>query len=87
MVCPAETSIRSAPASLKRCATITASEGPSPAGCQSLAEIRTDIGRAAGHTARIAPNTSSGKRSRFSSEPPYSSVRRLVSGLMKADSR
>ena len=54
---------------------------------QSLAEMRTEIGFAAGHTARTARYTSSGKRMRFSSEPPYSSLRRLVSGVMNADMR
>ena len=58
-----------------------------PPGTQSTAEMRTDIGFAAGHAARTASNTSSGKRMRFSSEPPYSSVRRLVSGEMKLASR
>ena len=44
-----------------------------PPSTQSVAEMRTDIGRSAGQTARMARKTSSGKRSRFSSEPPYSS--------------
>ena len=44
-----------------------------PPAFQSVAEMRTDIGRSAGHTARIAEKTSSGKRSRFSIEPPYAS--------------
>ena len=54
---------------------------------QSCAEMRTEIGLPSGHTARIARSTSSGKRIRFSRLPPYSSVRRLVSGVMNADSR
>ena len=37
--------------------------------------MRTDIGCSAGHTARHASNTSSGKRARFASVPPYSSSR------------
>ena len=49
--------------------------------------MRTDIGFSSGQAARMARNTSSGKRSRFSSEPPYSSVRWLVSGEMKLASR
>ena len=49
--------------------------------------MRTDIGKCSGHTARIAANTSSGQRSRFSSVPPYSSVRWLVSGDRNADSK
>ena len=68
-------------------ATSTASAGSSPPSFQSVADRRTDIGRAAGHTARTASKTSSGKRSRFASEPPYSSVRRLVSGEMNEASR
>ena len=49
--------------------------------------MRTVIGRSAGHTARTASKTSSGKRSRFASEPPYASVRRLVSGERNDESR
>jgi hypothetical protein len=49
--------------------------------------MRTDIGFVAGQAARMAANTSSGKRSRFSIDPPYTSVRRLVSGEMKLDRR
>jgi hypothetical protein len=45
--------------------------------------MRTDMGFSSGQTARMARNTSSGKRRRFSSVPPYASVRRLVSGEMK----
>jgi hypothetical protein len=51
-------------------AIATASSGVLPPGAQSCAEIRTDIGRSAGHAARIARNTSSGQRHRFSSDPP-----------------
>ena len=36
----------------------------------SVAEMRIDIGFSAGHAARTARKTSSGKRMRFSSEPP-----------------
>jgi hypothetical protein len=41
-----------------------------PSSTQSVADRRTDMGRSAGQTARMALNTSSGNRSRFSSEPP-----------------
>ena len=58
-----------------------------PPSAQSLAEMRTDIGFSAGQTSRIASQTWSGKRRRFSSGPPYASVRRLVSGEMKVASR
>ena len=54
---------------------------------QSVAEMRTEIGLSAGQAARTASKTSSGKRMRFSSEPPYSSVRWLVSGERKLASR
>ena len=36
-----------------------------PSSTQSVAEMRTDMGLCSGHTARIAENTSSGKRSRL----------------------
>jgi hypothetical protein len=49
--------------------------------------MRADIGRSAGQTARQAAKTSSGKRARFSSVPPYSSVRRFVSGDRNEESR
>ena len=54
---------------------------------QSVAEMRTDIGFVSGHAARIAAKTSSGNRSRFSSDPPYSSVRWLLTGVRKLESR
>ena len=85
--CPVDTSIRSAPASLNMRASASRSASDRPPGAQSVAETRTDIGLSAGHAVRIALNTSSGKRARFSIDPPYSSVRRLVSGEMKDDSR
>ena len=59
----------------------------SPPSAQSVAEMRTDIGLCAGQASRIAVNTSSGKRRRFSSVPPYSSLRRFVSGEMKLAKR
>jgi len=49
--------------------------------------MRTDIGFSSGQAARMARKTSSGKRKRFSSVPPYSSRRVLVSGEMKLASR
>ena len=53
-VCPADTSIRSQPAACSIRATSTASSPVSPPSTQSVAEIRTDIGRSAGHAARTA---------------------------------
>ncbi len=58
-----------------------------PPGAQSTAEIRTESGLCSGHTARTASSTCRGNRIRFSSDPPYSSVRVLVSGEMKLESR
>ena len=60
----------SAPAALKARAMSTASLGVMPPSTQSCAEMRTEIGRSAGHTARTAANTSSGKRRRLSRLPP-----------------
>ena len=77
----------SAPAAANALAISTESSPVMPSSTQSVAEMRTDMGLCCGQTARIAANTSSGKRSRFSSEPPYSSVRRFISGVMNADSR
>jgi hypothetical protein len=57
--------------------------GREPAVAQSVADRRTDIGLSAGQMSRIAANTSSGNRARFSREPPYSSVRRFVRGERK----
>ena len=37
---------------------------------QSMAEMRTDMGRSSGQISRMARNTSSGSRMRFSSGPP-----------------
>lgn len=50
----------SAPAALNQRATCVASAGVMPPGTQSWADRRTDIGRSAGQTARIAANTASG---------------------------
>ena len=60
VVWPEDTSIRSAPAALNRCAMAIASSAVFPSGSQSWAEMRTLIGLSAGHTARSAVNTSSG---------------------------
>ena len=65
----------------------TDSSGVIPSSTQSVAERRTDIGLSSGQAARMAAKTSSGKRRRFSSEPPYSSALRLETGVRKDDSR
>ncbi len=77
----------SQPCSRSMAANATASSSPKPPGTQSVAEIRTLIGFSDGHTARQASNTSSGKRARASSDPPYSSSRTFVSGERKVESR
>ena len=59
-VWPGETSIRSAPCSLKARAISTASSPVMPPSFQSVADRRTDIGFSAGQTSRTASNTSSG---------------------------
>ena len=56
-----------------------------PPSAQSEAEMRTHTGSSAGHCARMPVTTSRNKRVRPSKSPPYSSVRKLVSGVMKAD--
>ncbi len=53
-----------APASSKARATSSVSSRVWPPSTQSVAEMRTVIGRSAGHTSRTAANTSSGNRSR-----------------------
>lgn len=68
--CPVDTSMASAPCAAKARAISTASSALVPPSAQSVAEIRTVMGRSPGHTSRTASKTSSGKRSRFSGEPP-----------------
>ena len=59
-VCPVDTWTMSTPAAAKARATATASSPVRPPSTQSVAEIRTDIGRSAGQASRIATKTSSG---------------------------
>ena len=59
-VCPADTSTRSQPASRNASAIANVSSSLMPPSFQSVAEMRTDIGRCAGQAARIARKTSSG---------------------------
>ncbi|MDT4869554.1 hypothetical protein FQZ97_1045910 [compost metagenome] len=51
-----------------------------PPSTQSVPERRMPSAMLAGSAARTASNTASGKRMRFSSEPPYSSMRWLEIG-------
>jgi hypothetical protein len=85
---PDEQSIRSTPAALRWRAISTASSGVMPPSTQSCAEIRTEIGKVLrpdlAHRVEDLDRDSAG---RLTSEPPYSSVRWLVSGEMNDDSR
>ena len=55
--------------------TSTVSAMVRPPSTQSLQERRTNTGRSSGQTSWTAAVTSNSARARFSSEPPYSSVR------------
>ena len=68
-------------------AMATASSGVSPPSRQSLPVMRAPSGTLFGTTARTARAIESGKRMRFSSEPPYWSVRLLEIGDMKPCAR
>ena len=59
-------------------ATSTASSVRIPPSYSSSALIRMPIGKSGPTTERIAAMSSIQKRTRFSSDPPYSSVRRLI---------
>ena len=88
MVWPDDTSMKSQPAALKARAIATASSSVLPPGAQSCAEMRTLIGRSAGQAARIArEHLERVAAARLAMSPPYSSLRRLVSGLRKDASR
>jgi len=67
-----ETSTRSQPSRFNSRAKTTesATVWPPRSSSQSVAEMRTNIGFFSGQAARAAANTSSGKRMRFSIEPP-----------------
>ena len=86
-VWPVDTSIRSQPCALNVRAISTVSAFVVPPAIQSVAEMRTLIGLSAGHAARTASHTSSGKRRRFARLPPYASSRRFVIGDRKLASR
>src|SRR6185436_5154893 len=86
-VWPVEQSIRSQPASFSRRVAAIRSSPDKPPGAQSAAEIRTDMGFSFEKADLQALKTAIGNRIRFSIEPPYSSLRLLVSGEMKLASR
>ena len=71
-------SMTSTPLSLTMRASATLCSGPQPA--LSSTDRRRNSGLLAGQCARTASITSMQKRMRLSSEPPYSSLRRLADG-------
>lgn len=68
-----------APRSAAHPATTAVCAASQPPSAQSLAEKRT-VRAALGAASRTASTTRSSSRARFSSEPPYSSVRVFDSG-------
>mgnify|MGYP003694562511 CR=1 FL=1 len=80
--------MRSAPAALNSRAIATASSGVLPPGAQSCAEMRTDIGSSAGHTARMrAKHLERIAAAVLERAAVLVGRARLVSGQMNADSR
>ena len=77
----------STPTSLSSRASATDWSISQPPSTYSLAESRTMTGSAAGNDSRTARATSTARRVRRSNVPPYSSVRRLVSGDRNSCSR
>src|SRR5690554_772803 len=77
---PEETSTISTPASARRLHNHTESSRVHPPSSQSVAEIRTQMGRSCGQTCFIFSRVSKSILDRFSRLPPYSSVRLLVIG-------
>ena len=71
-------SITSTPLGFRILASATLWSGPQPA--SSSTERRTNSGLRAGQWARTLSTTSMEKRMRFSSLPPYSSLRTLENG-------
>ncbi len=71
-------SITSTPLAFTSFASATLCSGPQPA--SSSTDRRMNNGLCAGQLARTASVTSMAKRMRLSSEPPYSSLRRLARG-------
>ena len=84
---PAETLIAQTPASSSSRHTAAASSTSKPPSAPSAPLIRYMTGNALPQRSRIAATISSGKRARFSSAPPYSSVRRFESGEMNSHGR
>ena len=68
---PDEMQMKSMPSALSALEMATASSGVSPPSRQSLPVMRAPSGTLFGTTARTARAIESGKRMRFSNEPPY----------------
>ena len=75
------------PSAFNAFAILIASSGVSPPSRQSEPVMRAPNGTPFGTMARTALATDNGKRSRFSNEPPYWSVRLFEIGDMKPCSR
>ena len=84
---PAETLIAQTPASSSSPHTAAASSTSNPPSAPSAPLIRYMTGYSAPQRSRTAATISSGKRARFSSGPPYSSVRRFERGEMNSHGR
>jgi hypothetical protein len=67
---PVPTWIAAQPRAFKACANATLLSRSRPPGTQSLADTRNQTGTSGGTAARVASNTSNGKRIRLSRLPP-----------------
>ena len=72
--------ITEAPADSTACASATVSSQVWPSGTRSSSDIRYITRKSSPSASRIRRTISTGKRIRFSAEPPHLSVRRLVCG-------
>jgi hypothetical protein len=86
VVWPVETWITSAPAAPKARATSTASSGVIPSSTQSVAEMRTDIGAPPARPAH-GPEHLQREAEPVLQRAAVFVVRRLLSGVMKLESR
>ena len=84
---PVETSMMSTPQCFAMSLSSIASDRLNPPSTQSVAEIRIDSGLVCGQASRTASVMRSRSRARFSSEPPWSSLRWFVTGDRNDDSR
>ena len=84
---PEEQSIKSTPSSLSQRLKSTHSSTSQPFSMYSVADTRTNSGIESGMAFRTALATSRGKRTLFSSDPPYWSSLLLESGDMNSQAR